>query len=45
MSNKYIPGLGKDFFINPAHVNDQGGAEKYIPGLGKDFFIYSSHVK
>ena len=45
MSNKYIPGLGSQFFIHPDHINAAGGAEKYIPGLGTQFFIDPAHVK
>lgn len=38
-ASKYIPGLGKDFFIGSNHIGIKGGAEKYIPGLGKEFLI------
>ena len=40
----YMPGLGKDFFIDPTHVNTKGGAEKYIPGLGKQVLVPTSCI-
>lgn len=38
-ANKFIAGLGKQYFIHPDHVGEQGGAEKYIPGLGLQILI------
>ena len=43
-ANKYIPGLGKQFYVSPSHVAEEGGAEKYIPGLGKQFKIPSDSI-
>lgn len=38
-ASKYIPGLGRQFFVHPDHIDAKGGAEKYIPHLGRDFKI------
>lgn len=35
----YIPGLGRQFFVHPDHINEKGGAEKYIPQLGTYFKV------
>ena len=38
-----VPGLGKQFFINPAHVGARGAgmdrATDYLPGLGDGVYV------
>lgn len=42
--SKYMPGLGTEFFINPAHISSTGGAEKYIPSLGEEVAVSMSCI-
>lgn len=39
--DKYIAGIGRDFFIHPDHVSELKGydAAKYIPSLGTTVFV------
>jgi len=38
---KYVPGIGRQFFIHPDHVSDTADydASKYIPGLGISVYV------
>lgn len=36
---KYLPGIGKQYFIDPAHIDARGGLEKYLPSLGVEVEI------
>ena len=38
-ARKFIPGMGRDFFVKPEHIDAKGGAEKFVPGLGTAFKV------
>ena len=45
-AERYIAGLGKNFYLKPEHIDVRGGIEQLVPGLSNDLveFDYNKHV-